>query len=155
VRTYVLNDAYNSQRTRGTVVIVVVDVADHSFSTVNRARCRRCHDRTVSPCSQIPEASQPPLQPSSPLFLISFPLSAAHRCSLRKDFFFLNDVFKFLLLLHDTIHVHLLLRVNESRVHPTSNTFDIYTYMVHRYTHTHSHRHMKHTQTYTTYVIIL
>lgn len=94
----------------GTVAVVIVDAADLSTSGVVDTVVVAIVvvvvivRISISPCSQLPEASQPPSPPPAPEALLALtpnllPLSA-HRCSLRKDFSFLNDVFKFLLLLH-------------------------------------------------------
>lgn len=71
-----------------------------------RCHCRRRRNRSDFHLSMLPTpggqpATLPPPAPEALLALIPnlLPLSA-HRCSLRKDFSFLNDVFKFLLLLH-------------------------------------------------------
>lgn len=91
----------------GTVAVVIIDAADLSISgivVVAIVVVVVIVRISISPCSQLPEASQPPSPLPPPEALLALipnllPLSA-HRCSLRKDFSFLNDVFKFLLLLH-------------------------------------------------------
>jgi len=75
--------------------------------TIGRRRChrRRRRNRSDFHLSMVPTPGGQPAPPPALLALIPnlLPLSA-HRCSLRKDFFFLNDVFKFLLLLHTDTH---------------------------------------------------
>lgn len=114
----------------GTVAVVIIDAVDLSISgivVVAIVVVVVIVRISISPCSQLPEASQPPSplpppKPSSPLFLISFP-SLPTVVLFARIFLFLTMSLSFYCCYTPTpIHVHLLLRVNESRVHPGSNT---------------------------------